>query len=353
MGQSASKGEGECNVPLGQDPRAFALSKVHGVPLQKRYLNMYPTYTRAMACRDLRSWRAGSAAPHAVVPYHKILKSHDGDARAYVFKKVYKMSPAEIAEMKHEGHYTKDMALDEILYQQKRTPGSKPFRYSPSRSMQFTNAVHPEHFTYKKGRRGYSTGYSYDPSASTPFAVPQISNPKTTKSHEAVAREAYARGLSEGRSSVSPKSVKSVKSPFAMQPAVQSPFTLPTRTSGSTMLSPSAPSAPTSFVFSAPATSGTSVRASSVRRSSSVRRGSSSHKKNFSTSSLLGSVGHVGSSRSVRSVRSRASTLPTSPTLHYQSGVGHSQNGVGHSQSGVGHSQSGVGHSQSGKRKRN
>ena len=345
MGQSASKGEGECNVPLGQDPRAFALSKVHGVPLQKRYLNMYPTYTRDMACRDLRSWRAGSAAPHAVVPYHKILKSHDGDARAYVFKKVYKMSPAEIAEMKHEGHYTKDMALDEILHQQKRTPGSKPFRYSPSRSMQFTNAVHPEHFTYKKGRRGYSTGYSYDPSATTPFAVPQISNPKTTKSHEAVAREAYARGLSEGRSSVSSISaVKSVKSPFAMQPAVQSPFT---RTSGSTMLSPSAPSAPSSFVFSTLASPGTSLRGSTVRRSGSVRHGSSSHKKNFSTSSLLGSVGHVGSSRSVRSVRSRrASTLPTSPTLHYQSGVGHSQ-------SGVGHSQSGVGHSQSGKRKRN
>ena len=196
MGQAASRGEGKCGAPLGVDPRMYALTKIHGIPSKSKYLNMYPGYSVEKACQDIRAWRAGGGAVHAVTKFNKVLRGHPlgkaRDPRMYVFTKVYRLSQREIDEIMHQGFYTADMALQEIHHQEKRKAGERlpQFRYNPSRSMRFTNAKHD--FVYKQGRKGYETGFSYAHNGTSTAAM-QI-NPKQHKSMKNVYAEAYKKG---------------------------------------------------------------------------------------------------------------------------------------------------------------
>lgn len=203
MGQSVSK-DGHCEgyVPLHIDPRAYALSKVHGVPLRKDALNMYPEYTARMACEDVVSMRRTGKPMHAVPKYHKILKKglfgkDIHDPRHFVLSKVYGFRPEEIADIdRHPQYYTRDMAIQELAWQEKRKrhPEMAPFRYDMSRSIRFTNTQHG--IVYKPGTKGYSHGYSYSPGQPA-FSVPSPTDPRQPKKNKEKA--AYERGLAEGR----------------------------------------------------------------------------------------------------------------------------------------------------------
>jgi len=179
-------------VPIHVDPRGYALTKIHGVPLKQKYLDMYPAYTRAMACEDVAFYSRYGVPRHHVTPFHKILRTREvggmrvgggilgklfgaQDPREYVFKRVYKLTPAELREVKNQGHFTQNMAIREIKHQynRKRNPSLPPFLYPVSRSLRFTNEKHQ--ITYKPGTKGYSAGYRYKAEAPN-FEIPAPAN---------------------------------------------------------------------------------------------------------------------------------------------------------------------------------
>ena len=187
MGQAASRSDKNCGLPFDVDMRLYALTKIHGVPKKEEYMNMYPMYTREMACKDIKAYRAGRGAVHAVTPFHKILKSQVGlfdeaqDPRMYVFHHVYKLSPAEIAEVRHEKFYSKTMALEEIKHQydHQANPGLPPFRYPVSRGLRFANEKHGH--VYKKGTAGYDAGYKFELHSKSNYKMPARTDPRVPK----------------------------------------------------------------------------------------------------------------------------------------------------------------------------
>lgn len=235
MGQGASRSRnGTCGVPLGQDPRHFALTKVHGVPNDIKYLSLYPGYTKKKACEDIEAWRAGGEAVHRVTQFHKMLRGDlVDDPRTYVFKKIYKLSAAEIAEIGKDDFYTEDMAIKELNHQNKRRKGGRdmtPFRYDPSRSVRFTNVKRD--FVYKKGRKGVVTGYAgYRPDAPN-FVEKRPKNPKRKMSTRNIWAQAYAQGMAnaDARHALT----RPTPGSFAASPAV----------SEATSIRPSAPPRP-------------------------------------------------------------------------------------------------------------
>ena len=235
MGQGASR-YGACGVPLGQDPRHFALTKVHGVPNDIKYLSLYPGYTKKKACEDVKAWRAEGEPVHRVTKFHKMLRGDlVDDPRTYVFKKVYKLSAAEIAEIGNDDFYTEDMAIKELDHQNKRRKGGgrdmPRFRYDPSRSVRFTNVKRD--FVYKKGRKGVVTGYAgYRPDAPN-FVEKRPKNPKRKMSTRNIWAQAYAQGMAnaDARHALT----RPTPGSFAASPAV----------SEATTIRPSAPPRPT------------------------------------------------------------------------------------------------------------
>lgn len=166
MGQAQSIASGfsrfgqdldKCGVPLGMDWRLYALTMVHGVPRRQFYLNMYPEfrYSHKQACDDVQRWRSGDPPKHTPPLFHKIIGPNQ-DPRMYVLKKVYRLVDTDIADVMRSGHFTRDMALDELAeYLTKRQ-----HRYRVERSIVFHNLK--GHGVFKPGSRGVDHGYSYD-----------------------------------------------------------------------------------------------------------------------------------------------------------------------------------------------
>ena len=184
MGAGSSKYQGQCGAPTGQDPRVFALTKIHKVPNDLHYLNMYFKYTTAMACDDIASWRKTRKPVHQVTKYHKILKKGLGgaeDPRTYAFTKIYHLSAREIRDVSEE-FYTKDMAVKEIRHQEMRKtdPSLPKYRYKVSRGIRFTNTKHD--FVYKEGRQGYTSGVTVAGKAGSSDLARAPHDPKVRKS---------------------------------------------------------------------------------------------------------------------------------------------------------------------------
>ncbi len=161
MGQKVSREQ--CGNPYGTDVMVYALSKVHRVPVQKKYMDMYAIsgYTRARACDDILFWRKYGRPKYTLPEFRKILKKGQGiggaaaDPRLWVLKHVYNMTQGEIDEVMRDGTYSTTMATLEIQHQEarKRHPGLPKYAFAPSRSVRFTH--YESGYTYKKGRGSY------------------------------------------------------------------------------------------------------------------------------------------------------------------------------------------------------
>jgi len=202
MGQagSTSRNQGQCGAPYLVPPKEYALTKIHKIPKREKFLSMYAGYTVKMACEDIQSFKKTGRPVHTLAPYHKILSkgflSDDHhDPREYVFEKIYKLTPREIENVRHENFYTADMAIKEIRHQHDRkvNPSLPKFKYEVGRGIRFTNTKHK--FVYKKGRKGYAHGFKFSDHATRNYQVPDPHNPKVMRNIDLARKEAYAKGM--------------------------------------------------------------------------------------------------------------------------------------------------------------
>ena len=166
-------------VPLGWDPRVFALTKIHGVPFSTEWIELYPPhlYTLEKAKEDIASWRHGRRPVHEIPPFHRLLrKGQSGmvDPRFYALQKVHKMRDHEIHDVMRNGHYTKTMALEDIT----RALQGKPPRHQMSRGIKFVNSKTGA--KAKAGRPGYEWGYSHSAQSNHAFVPSQRPSAKST-----------------------------------------------------------------------------------------------------------------------------------------------------------------------------
>jgi len=221
---SSRERDGHCGglVPLHMDPKAYALSKVHGIPKKSKYLSMYPNYTNQMACENIHEYRRTGRPAHDIPKYHKILRGMQpvlfgksmfgsSDPRLYVLTQVYKMRPQEISEVMANKYYTRSMALEELKHQhlRARNPGMKPFRYAMNHSIRFINTEHG--FKYKAGREGYHHKYEYNPFKK--FTLQKPTDPRKPKPTNYYVQQGIAEGKRLAQLQHSPQTPMS-PSPF-------------------------------------------------------------------------------------------------------------------------------------------
>jgi hypothetical protein len=163
---SASSEKNRYGVPIGMDPRIVALSKVHGVPMRREWMSLYPPhkYTREKALEDLQHHRLTGQAKHFVPKYHTILAKGDGtrgDPREYALRKIHGMSNHEIKNvLKNDSYsaiYTHTQALQDLS---RHLQGKEP-RHRISRGIQIHNSK--TGVVYKQGSPAENHwGYSHD-----------------------------------------------------------------------------------------------------------------------------------------------------------------------------------------------
>lgn len=212
------RGSGNCGQPYGKDVLDYVLTKIYGIP--KIYHNYYVNkYDSKMACEDMKAWVKGIEKKNLpffrkITIFHKYLQqsplsrgisllsriragNNSGrietafnqsreDLRQYVFRKVYRLDRHDIAKiMKNPGYYTKDMAIREMHYQnkKKRYPADPkykaPFKYTVTETA--PRFVNKRGIKYKQGRAGYSIGADLTYfGGKAPASAPKISG-KTYK----------------------------------------------------------------------------------------------------------------------------------------------------------------------------
>lgn len=180
------------NIPLKVNPRAYALHKVHGVPMKSDWMQMYPPhlYSERMALEDIQAHQRTGRGVHTVPQFHTVLRDRWGsaspkDARRHALKKIHGLRSHEISNVLRQGSYTQTQALENIS----RHMSGKAPRHSMSRGIKFTDIKTGA--KSKEGRPGYTWGYTPGFMSDRMYSPPNRPHPKH---HQSAGHTPYVTG---------------------------------------------------------------------------------------------------------------------------------------------------------------